>query len=252
MLKADITFLGHSTVLVEMGKTRVLTDPVLHDRVTMLRRAVTPLPDELYRDIDFVVISHMHHDHLDLRSLRMLGTDTPLIVPVGAGAYVRRAGFREVSELAVGKSETVAGVTITTTPAEHSGFRPPFGPSAEAVGYVLDHDSERVYFAGDTDIFPAMADLAGIDLALLPVWGWGPRLGPGHMDPERAAEAARVLQPRAAVPIHWGTLWPLGMGRVMPQRLSRPPLDFAAAAERHAPEVRVLLTPPGESVPIPR
>jgi L-ascorbate metabolism protein UlaG (beta-lactamase superfamily) len=251
-MKADVTFLGHSTVLVQMGEARVLTDPVLLDRVTMLRRTVTPLPAELYRDVDLVVISHMHLDHLDIPSLRMLGTDTPLIVPPGAGRLMRRLGFREVAELKVGRSDTVAGVTVTTTPADHSGFRPPFGPSGEAVGYVLDHESERVYFAGDTDIFPSMSDLAGIDLALLPVWGWGPRLGPGHMNPERAAEAARVLRPTVAVPIHWGTLWPMGMGRVMPHRLSRPPLEFAAAAERLAPDVRILLTPPGETVPIPR
>jgi L-ascorbate metabolism protein UlaG (beta-lactamase superfamily) len=97
-----------------------------------------------------------------------------------------------------------------------------------------------------------MAEMEGIDLALLPVWGWGPHLGPGHMDPERAAEALRVLRPRAAVPIHWGTLWPMGMGRVMPHRLQRPPVDFARHAARMAPDVRILLTPPGETVPIPR
>ena len=98
-------------------------------------------------------------------------------------------------------------------------FRPPFGPKAEAVGYVFEQGSESVYFAGDTDMFPAMAELAGVDLALLPVWGWGPRLGPGHMDPERAADALGVIRPRATVPIHWGTLWPVGMGRVTPRAL---------------------------------
>ncbi len=252
MIKADVTFLGHSTVLVQMGSARVLTDPVLLDRVTLLRRAVTTLPAELYRDIDLVVISHLHLDHLDVPSLRMLGTDVPLVVPAGAGRFMRRLGFREVVELPIGRDETIAGVWVTATPAAHSGFRPPLGPRADAVGYLLDHDSERVYFAGDTDVFPQMTDLAGVDLALLPVWGWGPRLGPGHMDPERAAQAAALVGARAVVPIHWGTLWPMGLGRVMPHRLSRPPLDFAAAAERIAPEVRVLLTPPGETVPIPR
>jgi L-ascorbate metabolism protein UlaG (beta-lactamase superfamily) len=97
-----------------------------------------------------------------------------------------------------------------------------------------------------------MTDLAGVDLALLPVWGWGPRLGPGHMDPQRAAEALRVLRPHAAVPIHWGTLWPLGMGRVAAHRLQRPPLEFARRAESTAPAVTILLTPPGETVAIPR
>jgi L-ascorbate metabolism protein UlaG (beta-lactamase superfamily) len=167
---------------------------------------------------------------------------------------MRSAGFGNVSELGRGRSIMVAEqrVRVTATNAEHSGFRPPFGPNAEAVGYLLEEGSEQVYFAGDTDIFAEMEALAGIDLALLPVWGWGPRLGPGHMDPRRAAESLRVIRPRAVVPIHWGTLWPMGMGRVMPHRLQRPPLEFAGYAEELAPEVRVFVTPPGETVQIPR
>jgi L-ascorbate metabolism protein UlaG (beta-lactamase superfamily) len=251
-MRADVTFLGHSTVLVEMGGVRVLTDPVLFDRVTILRRAVSPLPAELYRDVEAAVISHLHLDHFDIASLRLLGTDTKLIVPRGAGRLLWREGFRNVIELARSETADVGSVTVTATPAAHSGFRPPFGPRAEAVGYLLDRGNERVYFAGDTDVFEDMAELTGIDLALLPVWGWGPRLGRGHMDPLRAAESLRLLRPRAVVPIHWGTLWPLGMGRVMPHRLQRPPLEFARHAARLAPEVSVLLTPPGETVPIPR
>ena len=251
-MKALATFLGHSTVLLEMGGARVLTDPVLLDRVSILRRAVSSLPTELHRDVDVVVISHLHFDHLDLPSLRVLGTNTPIVVPRGAGRFMRARGFGNVEELEVGRSVQIAGVSFTATHAQHSGFRPPFGPNAAAAGFVLEQGSEQVYFAGDTDVFPAMADLTGIDLALLPVWGWGPRLGPGHMNPERAAQALELILPTAAVPIHWGTLWPLGLGRVTPHLLQRPSLDFAAAAAEHAPEVRVLLTPPGASVDIPR
>lgn len=252
MIKAQATFLGHSTVLVEMGGARILTDPVLFDRVTILRRAVSPLPPELYRGIDLVIVSHCHLDHLDLPSLSLLGTDTPIAVPRGAGRLLRRTGFTNVSELAVGEQTRIRGVAVQATPAAHSGFRPPFGPYADAVGYLIDDGDERVYFAGDTDVFQEMADLTGVDLALLPVWGWGPRLGPGHMNPRRAAEALAVLQPRAVVPIHWGTLWPLGMGRVRPHRLERPPLEFQQHAAELAPDVKVFVTPPGETVQIPR
>ncbi len=252
MIKADVTFLGHSTVLIEMGDARILTDPVLLDRISILRRAAPTLPSDLYRDIDAVVISHLHLDHLDVRSLRALGTDLPLVVPRGAGMLMQRLGFTRVEELGKGRSMVVDGVTVRATHADHSGFRPPFGPTADAVGYVFELDNESVYFAGDTDIFPEMADLAGVDLALLPVWGWGPRLGPGHMDPGRAADALQLIQPRLAVPIHWGTLWPLGMGRVTPHRLERPPLEFAEAAATRAPDVPILLTPPGETVAVPR
>jgi L-ascorbate metabolism protein UlaG (beta-lactamase superfamily) len=120
---------------------------------------------------------------------------------------------------------------------------------AQALGFVLEGGPTKVYFAGDTDIFPAMTDIApGLDVAMLPVWGWGPRLGHGHMNPRRAALALRLLQPRYAVPVHWGTLWPYGFGRVVPGRLTDPPREFARFARRYAPQVRVLLTPPGELV----
>ena len=251
-MRAEVTYLAHSTVLVEMGGRRILTDPVLYDRVTILRRQVSPLPASLYRDIDAVVISHLHHDHLDLRSLRLLGTDSRLIVPRGAAGLMRRAGFNHVSELRAGEGLDLGTVRVTATPARHSGRRLPFGPRADALGYLLDEGTERVYFAGDTDIFAEMADLEGIDLALLPVWGWGPRLGPGHMDPERAADSLRLLRPRAALPIHWGTLWPLGLGRVRPHHLQAPPLEFARRAALAAPDVVIYTTPPGESVPVPR
>jgi L-ascorbate metabolism protein UlaG (beta-lactamase superfamily) len=250
-MRQRATFLGHSTVLLEMGEARVLTDPVLFDRIGILRRAANPLPAELHTDIDVVVISHLHYDHLDLRSLRLLGQGPRLVVPKGAGPFLRGQGFPEPIELGPGEAVEVGSLRITATRAIHSGFRPPLGPTAAAVGYLVEADDERVYFAGDTDIFAEMIEIEDVDLALIPVWGWGPRLGPGHMNPERAADAVHLLGPRVATPIHWGTLWPMGMGRVLPHRLTEPPREFARAAEVRAPGVRVALTAPGESIDIP-
>ncbi len=82
--------------------------------------------------------------------------------------------------------------------ALHSGRREPFGSVGPAIGCVIE-GSRTVDFPGDTDLFPGMGDLAGrLDLALLPVWGWGPTIGEGHMNPERAAQAAAMLRPRLA------------------------------------------------------
>jgi len=105
----------------------------------------------------------------------------------------------------------------------------------------------RVYFAGDTDLFTEMAALARprLDLALLPVWGWGPTLGSGHLDPVRAADAAALIHPRAVLPIHWGTLYPVAMHRFRPRPLIDPPHAFAAAVARVAPDVRVEVLAPG-------
>ena len=116
------------------------------------------------------------------------------------------------------------------------------------VGYVVE-GPRRVYWAGDTALFDGMRDLAeDLDVALLPIWGWGPTLGPGHLDPERAARALAMLRPRFAVPVHWGTLAPLGAKRVWPWLFERPAREFVEWAQRLAPEVEVRVLKPGQSL----
>ena len=147
---------------------------------------------------------------------------------------------------------TVGGVTIAAVHADHSGYRPPSGPRAEAIGFVISGSARTVYFAGDTDLYPGMADIGrdGIDLALLPVWGWGPRLGPGHLDPERAAEAVDLLRPTTVIPIHWGTLWPVAM-RWRRHHLTEPPRRLADAVARLDVATKVVILAPGETYELP-
>jgi L-ascorbate metabolism protein UlaG (beta-lactamase superfamily) len=169
-------------------------------------------------------------------------------VPAGAGTWMRGVGFADVIEIADGDALDIGGLTVEAVPALHSGFRPPLGPTAPAIGYVV-RGSRSVYFAGDTDLFEAMGALGDLDVALLPVWGWGPTLGRGlHMDPLRAAQSLRRIRPRAAVPIHWGTYWPHAMGRVFPERRVEPPAAFAEYASELAPDVRILPTEVGTAV----
>jgi L-ascorbate metabolism protein UlaG (beta-lactamase superfamily) len=245
----SLTFLGHSTVLFEIAGMRILTDPLVFERLLILRRTATRLDPSLHRDIDAVLISHLHIDHLHIRSLLEIGRGTRVIMPAGGERLLTGHGFTRVEGVRPGDVMTVGPVRVTATFADHDGRRPPLGPAGPPLGFLLEEGPTKVYFAGDTDIFPGMVDLApGLDVAMLPVWGWGPRLGHGHMNPRRAAEALRLLAPRYAVPIHWGTLWPYGLGRVVPGRLTDPPREFARFARRYAPGVRVLLTPPGQPV----
>jgi L-ascorbate metabolism protein UlaG (beta-lactamase superfamily) len=247
--RLGLDFVGHSTVVIELDGVRLLTDPVTRARVGPLRR-VEPVParDRL-RDIDAVLISHLHWDHLDVPSLRDLGRDIPVFVPAGSGAWMRSAGFTDVREIAVDESAAVGSVLIRAVPAVHSGYRPPLGPTAPPLGFVV-RGSRSVYFAGDTDLYDGMADLGEpIDVALVPVWGWGPTLGRGlHLDPMRAAQALRLIRPRAAVPIHWGTYWPHALGRVFPERLVEPPAALVEYASELAPDVRMLPTAVGDVV----
>ena len=244
------TWLGHATVLIEVDGARILTDPLLRDRLFHLQRHGPTPTAHLEGRIDAVVISHLHHDHLDLPSLRLLDPSTPIVVPRGAGALLRAAGLPRVIELARGESWRLdAGVTIEATPAHHSGRRPPLGPTVEAAGYVID-GSHRVYFAGDTGLFPEMANLEAIDLALLPVGGWGPWLRGPHLDPRSAAAALARIRPARAIPIHWGTFWPRGLLRT--SRFHAPGARFAARAATVAPDVEVHVLTPGAALSLPR
>jgi L-ascorbate metabolism protein UlaG (beta-lactamase superfamily) len=240
-----IVFLGHATVLIELDGVRLLTDPLLRARVAHLRRQVPPVDPGATAELDAVLISHMHHDHLDLASLRRLGRDTQLLVPVGAGAWLRRRGFDVVTELAVGERAQVGALSVAAVPARHDGRRAA-GPRAQTLGYIAS-GARSVYFAGDTGLFGEMAELAPrLDVALLPVGGWGPTLGPGHMDPLEAAHAASLLQPRVAIPVHWGTLAPIGLARRQRGRLGDSSQLFAEHVGRLAPDVEVRILAPGQ------
>ena len=245
---ATVTYVGHSTVLVAMDGTRLLTDPLLRGRVAHLRRRATVDRQEL-GDLDAVLVSHAHYDHLDLPSLDSIGRATPMVVPRGIGTLLRRRGFADVTELDVGERVTIGALTVEATFAVHDGGRGPLGARGAALGFVLA-GSSRVYFAGDTDIFDGMEALGdALDLALVPIWGWGPSLGKGHLDPEGAARAVALLRPRIVVPIHWGTYHPIYLGlRAVPAFLRSPPVRFVEATAAAAPgvEIRVLL--PGESL----
>ncbi len=243
-----IAFLGHATVLLELEGVRLLTDPLLRNRVAHLRRQPPPAPASLFAEPDGVLISHLHHDHLDLSSLSLLGLDTPLVVPSGAGAWLARRGFTAVREVSVGDSTRIGGLTVTAVNAHHDGRRTG-GPRAAALGYLVS-GRRTVYFAGDTELFAGMSNLCEApqkpDIALLPVAGWGPTLGPGHMDPLDAARAVALIQPRIAIPVHWGTLVPIGLGRRSQIGLGAPPRLFAEHVARLAPAVEVRILAPGE------
>jgi len=247
---ALLRFLGHSTVLLELDGHRVLTDPLLGGRLGLLHRhAGHGLPGLEGKPVDVVLISHGHHDHLHLPSLRRLPAKTRIVAPAGLGALLRRTGH-EVIEVRAGDQIEVGQLRVVALHAEHDGGRRPFGPSCSALGYRID-GSVRVYFAGDTDLFPGMSDLAGVvDVALLPVWGWGPNLGAGHLDPLRAAEAVGRIRPRIAIPIHWGTFYPVGLARFWPHPLGNPPKQFAQEVARRAPGCEVRIVAPGEVIAI--
>jgi len=244
-----VTWIGHGTVLVDLDGARLLTDPLLRDRVAHLRRRVPPADPAALRGIDAILLTHLHRDHLDIPSLRRIGRAVPIVVPRGGGRLLLRRGFDAVREIAPGEEVTIGGLAVRATEARHHGGRGVVGARGPALGYVID-GSRRIYHAGDTDLFDGMRALgvSGLDLALVPIWGWASRLGPGHLDPWRAAQALELLQPRRAVPIHWGTYTVGPAARPSPRYLRAPLEPFLAAAAKLAPAVAVTALEPGESL----
>jgi L-ascorbate metabolism protein UlaG (beta-lactamase superfamily) len=245
MAGVRIVYVGHSTVLLELDGVRLLTDPLLRGRVLHLRR-VGPVDAEALENLDAVLLSHVHLDHLDLPSLRRLGRHVRIVAPRGAGDWLESKGFTKVEELGVGDELRIGSLSIRGAPAVHDDKRRPFTLRAAPMGHVV-RGARSVYFAGDTDFFEGMADLAPVDVALLPIWGWGPSLGKGHMDPREAASAARALRASIAIPIHWGTFFPIHSAfRGLPSFLRSPPEDFQQRLATVAPEIDVRRLQPGE------
>ena len=242
-----ITWLGHATVVLELDGVRLLTDPVLRSRLLHLRRVGGPVDVEALGDLDAVLVSHFHYDHLDVPSLLRVGRSAQVVLPAGSTRLLRRRGFTRIVQLGVGEELDVGAVTVAAPEAEHDGRRTPFGLDRPAVGYLVT-GSARIWFAGDTDLFDGMSELApGLDVALLPVSGWGARLPPGHLGPRTAAEALQRLRPRVAIPIHWGTYRQLGLTR-KDEALRAPAEAFAEHAAELAPDVDVRVLPVGETL----
>jgi L-ascorbate metabolism protein UlaG (beta-lactamase superfamily) len=237
-----VTYVGHATVQIEVGGTRLLTDPVLRPRLAHLRRIVRLPPLHEYRQPDAVLITHAHFDHLDPPSLRLL-TPCPVVAPRGCRRALERGGLREVTEAVPGEPLRIGAIQVTPFKVAHNGRRHPFSRARETLAYVID-GTARAFFAGDTDLFEGMGESAGaLDVALLPIWGWGPRVGSGHMDPARAARAVALLRARVAIPVHWGTLAsPRAPWLDDP---ARPAREFAAQVAALAPDVEVRVLPPG-------
>jgi L-ascorbate metabolism protein UlaG (beta-lactamase superfamily) len=139
-----LTYVGHSTTLVRLGGTSLLTDPALRGWIGPLRRHGSPPGGEPTTAPDAVLVSHLHRDHLDLPSLRRLPPDTPLVVPRGAAAVASKTGAREIREIALGQTISVGALKVTAVPALHDGRRAPWGKPADALGYVIAGSGRRV------------------------------------------------------------------------------------------------------------
>jgi L-ascorbate metabolism protein UlaG (beta-lactamase superfamily) len=238
----ELTWWGHSTVALDIGGCRLLTDPLLHRWAGPLQRrdrGAVPSP-EAWTGTDLVLLSHLHHDHADLRSLRRLG-QVPILTGRRNAEWLRTKGL---AGTALDGWTRVGDVGVRLVPAVHRSRRMPHRPN-DAHGHLVVSPDAAVWVAGDTSLYAGMSDLPGladrrrIDVAVVPIGGWGPRLSPGHLGPEEAAVACAWTRARYAVPVHWGTfhLPPMGF---FGSWMRRPVDEFSDALRRTAPACRLV------------
>ena len=217
--RVQVTWIGHSSFLVQAGGLNILTDPVYSDRISPVsffgpRRQVPPgIPFPSLPRIAAVVISHDHFDHLDKQAVKALGAGPRYFVPLGLGAWFRGMKIERVSELGWWRTELLGGVPFHFVPAQHFSGRGAFAFDKTLWGgWVIETPAGRVYFAGDAGYSPHFKEIGEkrgpILVALLPIGAYRPRwfLKAMHMDPAEAVRAHRDLGARYSIGMHWGTL----------------------------------------------
>ena len=257
--EATLTWIGHATLLLQLGGVNILTDPHLTARASPVdfagpERTVPPALD--FADlphIDVVLVSHDHYDHLDLETLERLGRQPggppTVFVPLGLGDWLARQGIAKVVQQDWWQSTVHLGLRIHQVPSQHFSARSPFiRDDVLWGGFVVEHPDFRFYFAGDTGYSPDFAEigrrLGPIDLAALPIGAYAPRwfMKTMHINPAEAVRAHQDLKARYSVGMHWGTF------RMTDERLDEPPKKLAAAREEAGiPAHRFFLLQHGET-----
>lgn len=250
-----ITWWGHASATIELAGLRVAVDPLFSRRLAHLRRH-GPLPDARATEADVILISHLHSDHFHLPSLRRFDPDVPIVVPRGAGALLRDLPHPFIAVEPGDDLSLPMGARLHVFPAEHDGRRHPGSRYwAPAVGYRMSvSDIASFWYPGDTGLHRQMFDVEAVDLAVVPIGGWGPSLGDEHLNPGEAVDAIARVGAHHAVPVHYGTFWPWGMtiARSAHRRFFvRPGYVFAEYMARRLPEVDAWVPGPGERIEWP-
>ncbi|NBV21659.1 MAG: MBL fold metallo-hydrolase [Proteobacteria bacterium] len=238
--RVQVTWIGHSTFLIQHRGRNILTDPIFGNcdplPLARLRRAAPPgVPLAALPPIHDVLISHCHYDHLDVAAIKHFGNQAAYWVPSGLTGWFQKRGLTRCRELAWGESAPFAeGIEIHCVPAQHFAARTPFDRNqTHWCGWVLRSPSRSVYFAGDTGYCPGFKEIGerfgGFDLAMIPIGAYQPRwfMHPMHVNPAEAVQIHLDVRSRQSVACHWGTF------ALTDEPLDEPPRHLAAALALH-------------------
>ncbi|WP_110945010.1 MBL fold metallo-hydrolase [Paenibacillus phocaensis] len=218
--ESTITWIGHSTFLIQYQGLNLITDPVWAMRMGFQRRLCDPgIPIDQLPPIDVIMISHSHYDHMHMASIRRIyGKGTMILVPVGLGRKMRRKGFSCVQEMSWWEQVRIGDVDISFVPTQHWTRRTPFDTNTSHWGgFVLEPVRTKpeekppiIYFAGDSGYFRGFAEIGSryeIDVALLPIGAYEPEwfMTSQHTTPEEALQAFVDVKAKLMIPMHYGT-----------------------------------------------
>lgn len=251
----QVTWIGHSTFLIQVAGINLLTDPVFSERASPVwfagpRRQVPPgVALEKLPPIHAVIISHNHYDHLDVSMVKRLGNRTKFIIPLGLARWFHNNGITNVEELDWWQSVSLGALRFHSVPAQHFSIRTPFDANQSLwSGWVMDTPLGRVFFAGDTGYSPDFQEighrLGPMRLSLLPIGGYMPRwfMRTMHINPVEAVQIHQDLHSVQSIGMHWGTF------QLTDEPLNEPPLYLKKVLrEARIPEANFIVLKFGET-----
>jgi N-acyl-phosphatidylethanolamine-hydrolysing phospholipase D len=253
-----LTWIGHSTFLIQHHGLNILTDPIFGDcqpiPVGRMRRSTAPgIRFEDLPSIDHVLISHSHYDHLDAPTIRALGNAVCYWLPEGLSAWFRRRGINHCQELSWWQTAKLSEeVEIHCVPAQHGSARTLFDRNrTHWCGWVVNGTERSAYFAGDTGYSPTFREIGerfgGFDVAMIPIGAYTPRwlMHPVHINPAEAVRVHKDVQSRLSIACHWGTF------RLADEPIDEPPALLAQElAQEHVDADKFLALRPGDSIEV--
>jgi len=214
-----ITWMGHSSLIIEIDGKRILTDPVWGPRASFSsfvgpkRFFPAPLPLVQLPELDVIILSHDHYDHLDYPTIKQLaGSNVPIVCSVGVGPIIEKWGVSKsrITELDWGNTATIGNLSLTATPARHFSGRGITNRNQTLwSSWVIKGNQHNIFFGADSGWFPGFKDIGDafgpFDLTMLEIGAYGAGWPDIHMGPDHATNAHLALRGKVMMPIHWGT-----------------------------------------------
>lgn len=242
-----ITWIGHASFLIQTKDVNVLIDPNWSMWLKVIKRLKKPGFDLFHLpEIDFVLVTHAHFDHLDRRTLRKVAADQPIVVPLGVGNLVHDLGFNIVHELDHYERVKLGPLAVSLTPCHHWGARLLHDSHRGFGGFLMEAQGRSIFHCGDSAYFRGFEEIGKrfeIEIALLPIGAYDPPSGREvHMNPEEAVQAFKELRAQTLVPMHYGSF------RLGYEPLDEPPARLLACARQHGLEKKILVMTEGTPV----